>query len=227
MNINVVIPIDDTHPNIGWGMPDDECTNYLTLLNQEYGCKFTHFVPSNYHKNFPISKFKEWVDFWNDFDWIELAAHGHYHKRNIIDPNCRECEFVELDYNTAKERLNKCLYEWEQIGIKPKGWRMPGWLATQGSFDAIKEKFDYVAIHGRLNNNINLEGIKVFKGENPIHDASSMNIIGNNLYFQSHIAGKYNQNNWNKKNYEYFKKVLDALINNGNTLNFKTFSELC
>ena len=31
MNLNVVIPIDDTHPNSGWGMPDDECTKYLTF----------------------------------------------------------------------------------------------------------------------------------------------------------------------------------------------------
>jgi len=52
-------------------------------------------------------------------------------------------------------------------------------------------------------------------------------ILKQYLYFQSHIAGQYNQNNWNEENYEYFKKVLDALINNGNNLNFKTFSELC
>ena len=227
MKLNVVIPIDDTHPEEGWGVRGDECTDYLIKLNKEFGCKFVQFVPSNYHNKFPLSESKTWIDFWKQFDWIELAAHGHFHKREMIDESCRECEFVELDYNSAKIRLEQCLNEWEQVGVKPRGWRMPGWVATQGSFDAVKEKFDYVAIHGRLNDRINLDGIKVFKGENPIHNASSMNVVDGNLYFQSHIAGKYNQNNWNKENYEYFRNVLNALIDQGHELEFKTFSELC
>ena len=28
MDLNVVICIDDTHPEKGWGLPDDKCTSY-------------------------------------------------------------------------------------------------------------------------------------------------------------------------------------------------------
>lgn len=226
MKLNIVIPIDDTHPEQGWGVEGDECTNYLIELNKEFGCKFVHFIPSNYHEKYPISEFKEWVDYWKTFDWIELAGHGHFHKRNYPDPSCRECEFIELDYTQTKDRIKNSLSEWKKVGIKPKGWRMPGWLATQEAFSAVSEEFDYVAIHGHLNNNISLSNIKIFKGENPIHNASNLSVVGNDVYFQSHIAGQYNQNNWNKDNYEYFRQVILALQQQYE-LNFTTFSELC
>ena len=44
--LNVVICIDDTHPENGWGLPDDECVSYLHKLNEEFGCKFVQFIPS-------------------------------------------------------------------------------------------------------------------------------------------------------------------------------------
>lgn len=226
MNLNIIIPIDDTHPELGWGVKEDKSTELLIKLNEEFGCKFVHFIPSNYHKKFPLSNYKTWIDFWNEFDWIELAAHGHFHMRSVVDSGCRECEFLELDYTSAKQRLEESLKEWESVGIKPKGWRMPGWVATQGSFDAVKEHFKYVAIHGRLNDNINTSGIKVFKGENSIHSSEVVTLEEDNLYFQSHIAGQYNQNNWDLKNYEHFRLLLNTLINQGHTLTFKTFSEL-
>ena len=103
---------------------------------------------------------------------------------------------------------------------------MPGWLATQGSFDAVKDKFEYVAIHGHLNDNILLDGIKVFKGENPIHNPNPLSLYGDNLFFQSHIAGQYNQNNWNQENYEYFRRVL-SYLESEYELNYCTFSDLC
>lgn len=224
--INVVIPIDDTHPESGWGMPDDECTRYLIDLNSEFGCKFVHFIPSNYHNKFPLSQFKDWVDYWRQFDWIELAAHGHLHSRQLVDPGCRECEFVEFDYSQAKSRLDASLEQWDLVGVRPRGWRMPGWLATQESFRAVSEYFDYVAIHGYLNDNINISNIKVFKGENSIHDASSITLFDNHLLFQSHIAGAYNKNNWTRDNYEYFRRVL-TVLKEENELQYKTFSDLC
>lgn len=226
MKLDIVIPIDDTHPEDGWGMHFDECTDYLVKLNKEFGCKFVHFIPSNYHNNYPLSENEDFIGLWKGYDWIELAAHGHFHNRVNPDPGCRECEFIELDYEGATQRIKECLQEWNKVGIKPKGWRMPGWLATQGAFDAVSENFDYVAIHGHLNDNINLKDIKVFKGENPINDASSISLYGNKLFFQSHIAGKYNKNNWNKENYTYFREVLKHL-HQEYEVNYVTFSELC
>ena len=43
--------------------------------------------------------------------------------------------------------------------------------------------------------------------------------------FQSHIAGKTNDNNWNKQNYKIFREVL-LFLKEHYTLNFKLLEEL-
>ena len=224
-NLNIIICIDDTHPEKGWGLPDDECTFYLHKLHEEFGCKFVQFIPSNYHGKYPLSHYKEWVEYWNSLDWIELAAHGHYHDCRNGGPG--ECEMTEHNYESAKIRLDECLSEWNKVGIKPRGWRMPGWLATQESFNAVSEKFDYVAIHEYHNNNILFkDNINVFKGADGIHkDNCNVNIWDNNtIMFQSHIAGHTNENNWNKKNYNTFKNILSFITDN-NDVKFKLLKE--
>lgn len=225
-HLNVVICIDDTHPETNWGMPDDECTSYLHLLNKEFGCKFVQFIPSNYHGKFPLSKNKDWVNYWKNLDWIELAAHGHYHDCRNGGPG--ECEMTEHNYDSAITRLNECLTEWDKVNIIPAGWRMPGWLATQDSFDAVSEKFKYIAIHESHNNNILFKNnIKLFKGADGIHrDDCNINLWnGDTIMFQSHIAGETNDNNWNKRNYETFRKVL-LFLKEHYILNFKLLKEL-
>jgi hypothetical protein len=225
MDLNVVICIDDTHPEKGWGLPDDKCTSYLHKLNEEFDCKFVQFIPSNYHGKFPLSEHKEWINYWNSLDWIELAAHGHYHDCRNGGPG--ECEMTEHTYDSAKQRLKDCLLEWDKVDIKPLGWRMPGWLATQGSFDAISEYFNYIAIHESHNDNITINNIKIFKGADGIHNSDcDVNLWnGNTIMFQSHIAGLTNDNNWNKQNYENFRNILLFLKENY-TLNFKLLNEL-
>jgi len=222
--LTITVSIDDTHPEQNWGCEGDQSVEYLKELNKEFGCKFILFTPSNYHEKYPLSKHKDWIQYWLQYDWIELAAHGHYHKRIVVDPGCRECEFIELDYNQAKDRLNECLHEWNSSGYSPIGWRMPGWLATQGSFDAVSELFGYTAIHSYLNDNIKINN-KLFKGENSIHNDESVNIIDNVIYFQSHIWGEYNKNNWNEENYLNFRNILLYLKDNFE-LEYKLFNEL-
>ena len=70
--MEVVIAIDDLHPEKGWGCEGDECVGYLEKLNEEFGCKFTLFIPSNYHGKYPLSKHKGWVDFWKKKDPIAI-----------------------------------------------------------------------------------------------------------------------------------------------------------
>tara|TARA_R110001592_G_scaffold247349_1_gene509439 strand:+ start:9641 stop:10327 length:687 start_codon:yes stop_codon:yes gene_type:complete len=225
-SLNIVICIDDTHPEEGWGLPTDECVSYLHKLNDEFGCKFVQFIPSNHHGNYPLSNHPEWVKYWEDLEWIELAAHGHYHDCRKGGPG--ECEMTEHDYESACNRLIECLKEWDLVGIKPKGWRMPGWLATQGSFDAVSKHFDYVAIHESHNNNIILpNNITLFKGADGIHkNDGNINLWNNDtIMFQSHIAGLTNDNNWNKENYENFKNILEYLKENY-ILKFKLLKEL-
>ena len=223
MEVNVTISIDDLHPEKGWGCEGDECVNYLHELNKQFGCKFNLFIPSNYHGNYPLSKYKDWVDFWEKKDWVELSAHGHYHECRNGGPG--ECEFYELNYNQAIDRISDSMNEWKQVNNIPKGFRMPGWLCNDESGKAIGENYEYVAIHSHLNDNINF-GTKTIKGEDGIHKTDSLNIWnGDTFMFQSHIAGKTNDNNWNLENYYNFKNVLEYL-QKSYKLNYKILGDL-
>ena len=95
MKKNVTISIDDLHPKKDWGCDGDLSVAFLKNLWKEFGCKFTLFIPSNYHGKYPLSKHKDWVDFWRNQEWVELAAHGHFHLCERDDIG--ECEFFELD----------------------------------------------------------------------------------------------------------------------------------
>ena len=70
MKKNVTISIDDLHPEQGWGCEGDKSVEYLKELWIEFGCKFTLFIPSNYHGKYPLSKHKDWVDYWKTTPWI-------------------------------------------------------------------------------------------------------------------------------------------------------------
>ena len=220
---DVTISIDDLHPEQGWGCEDDKSVEYLEELNKEFGCKFNLFVPSNYHNKFPLSKHNDWIAFWLRRDWVELSAHGHYHqcKRDDIG----ECEFLELDYKQATDRIMDSMNEWQSVGYFPSGFRMPGWLCNEESGRAIGENYKYVAIHPHLNDNINF-GTKTIKGEDGIHKKDSINIWnGNAFMFQSHISGNWNDNVWNEENYKNFRNILEFL-SKSYKLNYVTMKEL-
>ena len=138
--VNVTISIDDLHPEEGWGCYGDKSVAYLKNLWEEFGCKFTLFVPSNYHGKYPLSEHKDWVNYWLEQEWVELAAHGHFHQCERQDIG--ECEFFELDTEEkALQRINDCLLEWDKVGLKPKGWRNPGWLAHSDSIKVLGKYF--------------------------------------------------------------------------------------
>ena len=221
---NVTISIDDLHPEQGWGCDGDISVAYLKNLWEEFGCKFTLFVPSNYHGKYPLSKHKEWVDFWKRKPWVELAAHGHYHK--CESEGIGECEFFELDTeDKALQRIGACLAEWESAGYRPKGWRNPGWLAHPNAIKVLGNYFSYSAIHQEHNRGIPWK-CKTFTGEDGIHKTDSINIWNKNTFmFQSHIAGSTNDNNWTKENYENFRNIIFYLKENYE-LEFKLLKEL-
>ena len=223
MEINLTISIDDLHPEQGWGCEGDECVSYLEKLNEEFGCKFTLFIPSNYHGKYPLSKHKDWVEFWKNKDWVELAAHGHYHqcKRDDIG----ECEFFELDTEEkTHQRIGESLSEWGKVDVKPKGWRNPGWLAHPNAVKVLGKYFDYSAIHEEHNRGLLWE-CKTFVGCDGINQTDSIQLYDNTFMFQSHIAGDWNDNCWNLNNYENFRNVLIYLKQNYK-LNYKTLGEL-
>lgn len=220
MNINIAI--DDLHPETGWGLKGDMCMEYLHKLNEEFGAKFTLFIPSNYHNKYPISKYKEWINWLRSFEYFELAAHGHYHMCERSDIG--ECEFFELDTeDKAQERVNLMLEEWSKVGYKPAGWRNPGWLGHPEAIKVIGKSFKYAAVHYEHNHNISWE-CKTFFGHDGIHE-TDINLHNGTIMFQSHIAGDWNDNVWNEQNYQQLRLSLQHLTKN-NLVNFVTLEEL-
>lgn len=210
MEINLTVAIDDIHPEKGWGLPGDECMEYLDSLHNEFGVKFTLFIPSNYHKQYPISEHKDWINWLQSLGYFELAAHGHYHQ--TTNPSMwGECEFAEIA--TAEEcldRINLVCNEWDQVSYKPKGWRNPGWLAQAHCIDVIGKRFEYAAVHYEHNYNLKWP-CKMLYGHDGIHETDIKIHNGNCLMFQSHIAGEWNKNTWSKENYDQFKLSLEFL----------------
>jgi len=220
---NIIIAIDDLHPEQGWGCEDDIQVSYLEKLWEEFGCRFTLFVPSNYHKQYPLSEHKDWIEYWKTKEWVELAAHGHYHMCN--NPNIfGEQEFIELDYDNAKDRTEQMLSEWKQCDYMPSGFRMPGWGCTQESANVISENFKWVAAHDTINSQITWK-TKQFYGCDGIHSSENISLYGNTFMFQSHIAGDWNDNVWNEENYEHFRNILNYLLSEYE-ISYKTMSAL-
>jgi hypothetical protein len=211
------------HPEQGWGCEGDEAVGYLEELNKEFGCKFTLFIPSNYHGKYPLSKHKDWVDFWKKKDWVELSAHGHYHQCEADDIG--ECEFWEMDSKLkAHDRISLCMDEWLGVNVKPAGWRNPGWIAHPEAIKVLGDYFDYAAIHKKHNDGI-VWRCKTLEGADGIHETESIQLYGDTFMFQSHIAGKTNDNNWDEDNYNNFRNVLEFL-SKSSKLKYVTLGEL-
>lgn len=222
--MKVTISIDDNHPETGWGVEGDVQMNYLEDLNKEFGAKFTLFIPSNYHYNFPISQYKDWIDWLLSKEYFELAAHGHYHETTNRE-SWGECEFFELQKEVqVQDRITDMLNEWELVEYKPLGWRNPGWLASPESCKQLQTKFKWAAIHYDHNRGLDWGECKTFFGHDGI-DVDTINIHnGDIIMFQSHIAGEWNKNIWNQQNYENIRRWL-LTLQESHQLQFKTLSE--
>ena len=66
---------------------------------------------------------------------------------------------------------------------------------------------------------------KMFFGCDGIHQIDSINLYRDTFMFQSHIAGNWNDNVWNKENYNNFKNIIKYLKTKY-TLSFKTMKEI-
>jgi hypothetical protein len=208
--MRLTVAIDDVNPQRGYRILGEKTETWLRNLNEEFGIRFTLFVPSNYHKNNPLSENKDWVKELNSIEWLELAAHGHYHMTSDAQ-RFGECEFAEIDSHTAKERILMLEDEWASCEVMPIGWRNPGWLINPSNVPVIESSFEYVAIHYEHNRGLKW-GCKTFFG----HDGIQMtNISLHNedmIMFQSHIAGSHNHNVWSQDNYDQLHLSLTHLF---------------
>ena len=220
---NVVVAIDDIHPEQGWGVEGDVQVQYLENLHHNFGVKFNLFVPSNYHNKFPITK--EFVDFWTQYDWIELSNHGHYHA--CKQEGIGEMEFYELNYSDAVQRIQESQDLWKSCGYIPKGFRAPGWGIQQDAAYAVSNYFEWIAGHEHINQGIDFKNVpKYFVGADGIHETDNINLYGETFMFQSHIQGDWNDNVWSEENYLHFQQVVKYLLSQYNELQFKTISEI-
>lgn len=241
--MTITISIDDVNPQPGWRILGDPTEKWMRSLNEEFGCKFTLFVPSNYHGEYPISEHKEWVEELASINWIEIAAHGHYHQTS--DPNrFGECEFAEIDtVPGGLKRMWEMWAEWYECEYIPSGWRSPGWLCSKESMECIQNgyglkmisgdniefRLKYAAIHYEHNRGLQwkiptLYGHDGIQQENiGIHNVSDKYPEGMIMY-TSHIAGSWNHNVWNKTNYEQLRLSLSHLVEQYQC-EFKTLNE--
>ena len=234
MKNNLIVAIDDVHPEEGWGVEGDTQIDYLKSLNEKFGVKFNLFIPSYYHNKYIITK--DFIDFWKQYDWIEMSNHGHYHacKNETIEMNDHdgnkiimelgEMEFLELNYKESLERLQDSMNLWKKCGYTPRGFRAPGWGVNPASARAIGYTFDWVAGHDEINDSIKWN-CRFFTGSDGIQEEDNINLYNNNFMFQSHINGKHNDNVWSEENFLHFENVLEYLLSEY-TIDFKTISEI-
>lgn len=220
IKLNIIIACDDINPLKEYGSINSDGIKNIMRINEEFGCKFNFFVPSNFHNLAPLSENKEWVKYWLEKDWVELSAHGHYHNSSIMG----ECEFYDLSFNQANDRIKLCLDEWNKVEYIPNGWRNPGWICSSESKEVIDENFKYVALHEIHNNNMIWNKSKTFFNSCSIHDDEII-IKDGNIYFQSHIYGDSNKNLWTDKNYKFFREKL-IMLNEDFEIEYKTYGEL-
>ena len=151
-----------------------------------------------------------------------MAAHGHYHQCERTDIG--ECEFYEIDTEEkAKYRIRQMMDEWSKVDHIPIGWRNPGWLAHPEAVKCLGANFKYAAVHYEHNHNLPWE-CKTFYGHDGIHE-TDISLHDGNIMFQSHIAGKWNENRWNQENYEQLRMSLAYLLKSYK-LEFKTLKQL-
>lgn len=229
MNLRVSISIDDVNPKPGWQILGTPVEGWLRSLNEEFGAKFTIFTPTNYHGEYPLSKHKNWVQEMSSIPWIELATHGHLHMTS--DPKrFGECEFFELNREILKDRWTMMIDEWVLCEQYPKGFKPPGWLVNRDFNEWFNNvcPIHYISLNPNHNPYSNWN-CKTFFGHDGIQETDikihNQYEEGNGMIMlTSHIAGDWNDNVWNQRNYDQLCISLDHLVQNYNC-EFKTLEE--
>ena len=221
--INVTIAIDDVNPKKDWRILGDKTEEYLFGLNKEFGAKFTLFIPSNHHSTGKLSENKEWIHELNDSGIFELAAHGHYHKTSD-STKYGEMEFLDITEQECIDRIKLLQDEWGGVGITPQGWRNPGWVCQPYCVTHLSKVFKYSAVHYQHNRDFQW-GCKMIFGADGIHETNINIHGGNNIMFQSHIFGDWNQHTWTDQTYNQIRLSLAYLVENYE-VQFKTIQEI-
>ena len=209
--MKLTIAIDDVNPKKDWRIFGDKTEKWLTELHESYGVKYNLFIPSNHHKDAPISEHKGWVNELVDSGMFELSAHGHFHMTRDR-ATLGEMEFVDMNEAECIERVKMMMGEWESVGYLPTGWRNPGWMCQPHCVPHLSKEFEWAALHYEHNRNFQWD-LKMIFGYDGINETDIKTHDGN-IMFQSHIFGAWNRNEWTQENFEQLKMSLEFLFSN-------------
>lgn len=213
MKLNLNIAIDDVAPSPQYRILGTPAEKWLTQLHDEFGVKYTLFIPSCFHRQWPISQHKSWINELANDPKFEISLHGHFHMtENPI--RFGECEWYELhDTRQIQERIKMMRDEWAECGfeLKNMGHRNPGWLCSPESKYELQCEVRYAALHYQHNNGLEWQ-CKAFFGHDGIQQENISIHTEDMIMFTSHIAGKHNHNVWNEQNYEQLRMSLSHLF---------------
>jgi len=227
MTLKIIIDVDDVRPEnfaglLGFKGP----LGYLKKLNEEFGAKFTLFVPVNWHGKFHIKRKRGWLRNLAHTGFIEIASHGLLHQAN--DPKYKDMEYINVTDEEFKESILKQIVAFQDLGVDPKGYRPPGWAIKPSQYKIIARYFKYIADH-----HIGVLPIKTRDGLLRIPYTLSIDNLHSTHYndgllvLHSHITGMEGSNNcWNQETFEKVREFLHTLIEKNEKVEFITMSEI-
>ena len=175
LNFDDLSPLADNSGYVGRGgnINDEISKRFKTLLCLFPELGVTHFMVPDFHpvdknyfsKSFSILKESnlEWLDYYLDLQKkfnIEYACHGMHHRQYDNYLFARNTEFAYTKYDSSLKLLKTSIEIFEKAGIKPIGFRPPGWDINSdfSIIDSIKAAgLKYGALNsydGGLNANI-------------------------------------------------------------------------
>ena len=202
--MKLVIDVDDVHPEKGYGYNDKEI-QYLDKLHDEFGCRFTLFMPINWHNKFDITENRSWFLELVDRGYFEIAAHGVTHTG--VDGSARE--FLNTSEVILAAKLLMITECFDELDYSPSGIKPPGWDSIPEAANLFCEFFDYFCTD--------------FRGHSPVKYNDSYNIPYTYSIHESYDLKNYNQdivilhshineicgdNGWNSKLYEKVRSDL-------------------
>ena len=146
------IAVDDPNPSENYSLRN--CIGHFERLHEKYGAKFNLFVPTFYHRRYPITDDGcAWIKWISSFPFFELSAHGYYHRTPLHKRDApSENEFLYTEGISAEKRFAKMFEMWNAAAkIKPKVFRFPGWDASPHAVNVAVREFGVVMGHPEKN----------------------------------------------------------------------------
>ena len=121
----------------------------LWAICRERGITPALLVVPNWHGAFPLQRHPQFVEWIREraAEGAEIALHGERHDEvglprrasdswNAWGKTDREGEFLTLDSTAARERLDRGLSLFRQLGLNATGFVPPAWLAREVTHEA-------------------------------------------------------------------------------------------